>query len=115
MRAKSVKLKSLITLLLSISLAFGTPVSMSMDFCDADTSSTSMPVDDASHNCCHDQEPHSDHCQSSDCQCQTVTGGALAGVTIIADDLMVAVVPSLSSRALVSTIHDLPKRPPRRA
>ena len=115
MRAKPVKLKSLITLLLTLSLAFGTPVSMSMDFCDGDSSSASMSHDDTEHNCCQDQERHADDCQSSDCQCHTVTGGALTGVTINADDLMVAVVPSLSSRALVSTIHDLPKRPPRRA
>ena len=115
MRAKSAKLKSLITLLLTLSLAFGTPVAMSMDFCDGDSSSASMPADDAGHNCCHDQERHSNDCQSNDCQCHTVTGGALTDVTIIADDLMVPVIPSLSSKALVSAIHDLPKRPPRHA
>ena len=115
MCAKSIKLRSFITLLLTLSLAIGTPVSISMEFCDADDSSASMPVSDAKHNCCHDQERHSDDCQSNDCQCHTVTGGALADVTIIADDLMVAVVPSLSSRELVSAIHDLPKRPPRHA
>lgn len=115
MRAKSVKLKSLITLLLTLSLVFGTPVSMSMDFCDGDSSSASMPVDDAKHKCCHDQERHSDDCQSNDCQCHTVTGGALTGVSIIADDLMVAVIPTLSSGKLISAIHDLPKRPPRHA
>ena len=115
MRAKPVKLKSVITLLLTLSLAFGTPVSMSMDFCDGDGSGASMSLDDTEHNCCQDKEPHPDDCQSNDCQCHTVTGGALTGVTINADDLMVAVVPSLSSRALASTIHDLPKRPPRRA
>ena len=88
---------------------------MSMDFCDRDNTGASMPVDDAKHTCCHDQERHSDNCLSNDCQCETVTGGALTGVTIIADDVMVPVIPSLSSKALVSAIHDLPKRPPRHA
>ena len=112
---RSARLRSFITLLLALSLAIGTPVSMSMEVCDRDNSSASVPADNSKHNCCHEQERYSDHCQSNNCDCQTVTGGALASASIIADDLMVAVIPTLSSRELVSTIHDLPKRPPRHA
>ena len=115
MCADAGKLRSLISLLLVISLAFGTPVAMSMEVCNADRPADSSQADDSKHTCCQDQERHSDSCQGNDCECHAATGGAIASVTTIADNPMVAVVPTFISRVLISTVHDLPERPPRHA
>ncbi len=113
MRAVSVQRKTLLTLLLALSLACGTPASMSMEWCDGDRSGETSQTDDSKHKCCHDQDRHSDECQADDCQCHSVAGGALPAISIIADDYLVAVTLTLASSEFISTIHDLPKRPPR--